>query len=39
LCWSTTPRLEPVPLVWYKNPKVLGVIVLVLTVICNICFW
>ncbi|MBS1999947.1 MAG: sodium:solute symporter family protein [Cyanobacteria bacterium SZAS LIN-5] len=39
LCWSTTPRPAPVALVWYKNPKILGVIVLVFTVICNIYFW
>ncbi|MBI2809516.1 MAG: sodium:solute symporter family protein [Candidatus Melainabacteria bacterium] len=39
LCWGTTPNPEPVVLAWHKNPKVLGVIVLVLTVFCNIYFW
>lgn len=39
LCWGTTPKPELVVLSWYKNPKVLGVIVLLLTVLCNIYFW
>jgi len=39
LCWGTSPKLETPALAWYKNPKVLAVIVLAFTLLCNIYFW
>ncbi|MGA2323417.1 MAG: sodium:solute symporter family protein [Sedimentisphaerales bacterium] len=37
--YSLTPRIKEQGIVWYKQPAVLGVIVLVAAIILNIIFW
>jgi SSS family solute:Na+ symporter len=39
LVYSLTPRIKEEGLVWYKQPAVLGVIVLAAAIILNIIFW
>lgn len=39
LVYSLTPRIKEQGIVWYKQPAVLGVIVLVAAIILNIIFW
>jgi SSS family solute:Na+ symporter len=39
LVYSLTPRIKDVGLVWYKQPAVLGVIVLAAAIALNIIFW
>jgi len=39
LCWGFSKEIEKLPLPWYKQPVVLGAIVLVSTVILNLVFW
>jgi SSS family solute:Na+ symporter len=39
LVYSLTPRIKEHGLAWYKQPAVLGVIVLVAAIILNIIFW
>jgi SSS family solute:Na+ symporter len=39
LVYSLTPRIKEVGLVWYKQPAVLGVIVLIAALVLNIIFW
>jgi len=39
LCWGMSKPVEKIPIVWYKQPALLAVIVLTLTVILNVVFW
>jgi len=39
LVYSLTPRIKEQGLVWYKQPAVLGVIVLIAAIALNIIFW
>jgi SSS family solute:Na+ symporter len=39
LVYSLTPRIKEQGLVWYKQPAVLGVIVLIAALVLNIIFW
>ena len=39
LVWGTGPKVDPGKLPWYKRPAVLAIIVLVMTLACNILFW
>lgn len=39
LVYSMTPRQKDAARVWYKNPLVLGIVILVLTVVLNIIFY
>ena len=39
LVYSLTPRIKEEGLVWYKQPAVLGVIVLIAALALNIIFW
>jgi SSS family solute:Na+ symporter len=39
LVYSLTPRIKEEGIVWYKQPAVLGVIVLIAAIILNIIFW
>jgi len=39
LCWGMSKPIPKVPMVWYKKPEVLGVIVLVITVALDLIFW
>jgi SSS family solute:Na+ symporter len=39
LVYSLTPRIKDEHLPWYKQPAILGIIVLLITLILNIIFW
>jgi SSS family solute:Na+ symporter len=39
LVYSLTPRIKEEGVVWYKQPAVLGIIVLIAAIILNIIFW
>jgi SSS family solute:Na+ symporter len=39
LVYSLTPRIKEEGLVWYKQPAVLGIVVLLAAIILNIIFW
>ncbi|MBY0358377.1 MAG: sodium:solute symporter family protein [Candidatus Obscuribacterales bacterium] len=39
LVWGTTVESGSAVLVWYKRPTVLAVLILVLTIVCNLIFW
>jgi SSS family solute:Na+ symporter len=39
LVYSLTPRIKEEGLVWYKQPAVLGIVVLAAAIILNIIFW
>jgi SSS family solute:Na+ symporter len=39
LCWGTSPPVEKVPMPFYKQPAVLGVIVILATVVLNVVFF
>jgi SSS family solute:Na+ symporter len=39
LVYSLTPKIKDRDLAWYKQPAILGVIVLLATVVLNIIFW
>lgn len=39
LVWGTGPKPDGIAVPWHKNPKILAVIVLILTLACNLIFW